>query len=184
MIDPADEEADAAIISVLNKIAPAPAPPADDLCARLRACIGPDRLDPEDDDASVPRWYVEQAAARIAAQQEDITTLHDSLSGEANARIAAEARCAELDAEIERLRDENYRISELDAKSVRLQIAAEARCAELDAEIERLRAERVDWARRFKLNDVTPWEWMTRAEAAESRCAELADEVIRLRTKL
>ena len=28
--------------------------------------------------------------------------------------------------------------------------------------------ERKDWARRFKLNGLTPWDWMTRAERAEA----------------
>jgi hypothetical protein len=55
-------------------------------------------------------------------------------------------------------------------------LAEEALRAKVADEIKRLRAERVDWARRFKLNDVTPWEWMTRATNAEAeRDALLAD---------
>jgi hypothetical protein len=42
-----------------------------------------------------------------------------------------------------------------------------------------LREERVDWARRFKLNDVTPWDWMTRATAAEAR-AEMLRDLLRM----
>jgi hypothetical protein len=33
--------------------------------------------------------------------------------------------------------------------------------------------ERKDWARRFKLNGLTPWDWMTRAERAEANNAKL-----------
>src|ERR1700674_4621018 len=39
------------------------------------------------------------------------------------------------------------------------------------SEIGELTNERKDWARRFKLNDVTCWEWMARAERAEAQAA-------------
>ena len=57
---------------------------------------------------------------------------------------------------------------------------AEAEVAEQTRTIERLKRtfndEHVDWARRFKLNDVTAWEWMTRAESAEAEVARLTQE--------
>lgn len=39
-----------------------------------------------------------------------------------------------------------------------------------------LAQERKDWARRFKLNDVTPWEWMTRATQAERERDEARED--------
>jgi len=42
-----------------------------------------------------------------------------------------------------------------------------AAIAQLRQERDEIKVEREDWARRFKLNGITPWEWMTRAEAAE-----------------
>ena len=50
--------------------------------------------------------------------------------------------------------------------------AAEARATTAEQELAEVKEERVDWARRFKLNDVTPWEWMSRATAAEAREAK------------
>lgn len=43
-------------------------------------------------------------------------------------------------------------------------------------DIARLTDERKDWARRFKLNDLTPWEWMTRSEKAEAEIERLTKE--------
>jgi hypothetical protein len=45
--------------------------------------------------------------------------------------------------------------------------------AELDKQITVITEERKDWARRFRLNDFTAWEWMKRAERAEQKVKEL-----------
>jgi len=46
------------------------------------------------------------------------------------------------------------------------------RIADYEQERIKILREREDWARRFKLNGFTPWEWMTRAEKAERDLAE------------
>lgn len=55
-----------------------------------------------------------------------------------------------------------------------------ARLAEDAKKLEQLVAEQQDWARRFKLNGVTPWEWMTRAEKAEAALAKTQEGAMQL----
>lgn len=52
--------------------------------------------------------------------------------------------------------------------------------AEAAAALWAVQEERVDWARRFLLNGVTPWQWQTRAITAEQRERDLREALRRI----
>ena len=132
--------------------------PDDDLLRRL------------DDFASVhPHDTQREAAARIRALREEVAHHKDVLQSYRGSFTFQKERAEEL----ERAK---FSISEANDMLLDRAERAEAERDALREGVANLKRtfndEHVDWARRFKLNDATAWDWMTRAESAEAEIAE------------